>query len=253
MGTSTRTESEICSCDSSAENIDLGLICAKHFLPNKYTKWYLSIIDKAKQRTVKPTITERHHILPKGKYMFPEYSSLKLFPWNGVDLSLREHFICHRLLVKMTKGKAKLSCAYGLRRLSMIKSKFSSRQYEIAKIEYSTQRKMNSSTLKGRPGRKWTDEDRQKHSERMIKRMADPLIRETISRSKAGRPGPSHTDESKLKIGISNSKPSIAKSISKSGSNNPAFGKRWFNDGIVSKQFHPGTQPSTWNTGKVKQ
>lgn len=192
-------------------------------------------------------------MLPKGQYMFPEFASLKLHPWNGVDLSLREHFICHRLLVKMTQGKAKLSCSYGFRRLSMIKTKFSSHQYEIAKIEYSAQRKNIPSTLKGRPGRKWSQKERQKHSNRMTQLMTDPLIKEKCSRAKLGKPGPLHSNETKLKIGLSNSKPSEAKSFSKSGSKNPAFGKRWYNNSLVSKQFYPGTEPMLWKLGKVKK
>lgn len=67
------------------------------YLPNKYTKWYNSIISNAQSR---PTCgyTEQHHIIPKSLGGSNE-------PSNLVKLSAREHFICHWLLTKMVEGK----------------------------------------------------------------------------------------------------------------------------------------------------
>jgi len=89
------------------------------FLDNKYTKWYYQIIIKAQsENRVKLKRTdsdyiyyEKHHILPKCKSMFPEYSNLKEHPWNSVLLTPREHYICHMLLINMTTSKAKSSMA----------------------------------------------------------------------------------------------------------------------------------------------
>lgn len=67
------------------------------FLDNKYTKWYYAIIANA--RTNIPCgYTENHHIIPKclGGTDILE---------NLVNLTAREHFICHWLLTKMVENK----------------------------------------------------------------------------------------------------------------------------------------------------
>jgi hypothetical protein len=81
------------------------------FVNNKYTRWYYSIILNAQtqNRNKKDgNYYERHHILPEC--WFPQYK--KEF-WNLVLLTAKEHFICHRLLTKMTHGilQHKMFCA----------------------------------------------------------------------------------------------------------------------------------------------
>jgi len=74
------------------------------FLPNKYSKIYFELIYKRK--IIKPLnksedlYTEVHHIIPRclGGDNKSE---------NLVRLTYREHYICHRLLIKMTEGKSK--------------------------------------------------------------------------------------------------------------------------------------------------
>jgi hypothetical protein len=44
--------------------------------------------------------TEKHHICPQAKDLFPEYKSLKKHPWNCAILTPRQHFIAHHLLWK---------------------------------------------------------------------------------------------------------------------------------------------------------
>lgn len=227
------------------------MIGAKHFINNKYTEWYWAIIKNASVRQ-KPKRTEQHHVLPKGNYMFPEFASLKLYPWNRSYLTLREHFICHRLLVKMTTGKAKLSCAYGLKRLAGVQPKFSSKQYEIAKIAYSQQRRCTPSPLRGKPGRPWSDEARRSHSIVMKKRMSDPVTKHRCSIAKLGKGHP-HTLESRAKIGLAHRKPSPAKSASKLGVKNPAFGTRWYHSGMSARQFLTGHEPNGWILGRKRE
>jgi hypothetical protein len=77
----------------------------KQFFPkNKYTKWYFSIISRAKKSQRKKiqgkNYYEHHHILPK--IMCHKYENLRINPWNGVLLTPREHFIIHRLLYRFT-------------------------------------------------------------------------------------------------------------------------------------------------------
>jgi hypothetical protein len=80
------------------------------FLINKYTKTYYRIIERAKSRLKLEGYTEKHHIIPKCKpFCGPNTKD------NLVNLTLREHYICHLLLLKMVKnslGKAKMFCAF---------------------------------------------------------------------------------------------------------------------------------------------
>jgi hypothetical protein len=67
-----------------------------------YDLIYTSIIQNRKSNPV-TGYTENHHILPKC--LFPQFKNLKEHSWNSVNLSAREHFICHQLLVKIYSGK----------------------------------------------------------------------------------------------------------------------------------------------------
>lgn len=84
------------------------------FLDNKYTKWYLSIIDKAKFEVRKKNRVdyyESHHIIPKsmgGK--------------ETILLTAKEHYICHLLLCKMLTGSNKHKMINALIRMCFSKS-----------------------------------------------------------------------------------------------------------------------------------
>lgn len=64
------------------------------FKENKYTRWYFSIVEKAKIRVLDKEYSENHHIVPKCLGGENNKSNL-------VKLLAREHFICHLLLTKM--------------------------------------------------------------------------------------------------------------------------------------------------------
>ena len=80
------------------------------FLENKYTATYWKIISNAR---IKGPVgyKERHHVIPKSMGGSDD-------PENLVDLSLRQHFICHRLLTKMTTGKSKKSMTFAAWRMA---------------------------------------------------------------------------------------------------------------------------------------
>jgi hypothetical protein len=75
------------------------------FIDNKYTSTYFRIINRAIDRNwtkkFAPVYTESHHIIPKS---FDDGTNLKS---NLVRLTAREHFIVHKLLIKMCAGKNK--------------------------------------------------------------------------------------------------------------------------------------------------
>jgi hypothetical protein len=84
------------------------------YLQNKYTRVYFMIIDRAKSRTIS-SFTESHHILPKSLGGDNAQSNL-------VDLTPREHFICHKLLTKMVEGKNKSKMMYAYRALAIVRN-----------------------------------------------------------------------------------------------------------------------------------
>jgi hypothetical protein len=62
------------------------------------------IIERAKSR-VFLGYTEKHHIIPKSLGGSNEENNL-------VNLTAKEHYICHLLLIKMTEGKARTKMRY---------------------------------------------------------------------------------------------------------------------------------------------
>lgn len=80
------------------------------FIMNKYYKWYNKIIDKASSRT-SLIIKEKHHIIPRSLGGDNSKSNL-------VNLTPKEHYVCHLLLTKFTVGDAKRKMSYALHRLT---------------------------------------------------------------------------------------------------------------------------------------
>ena len=81
------------------------------FLDNRYTQIYYSIINRAKeQNRVKLDIHQTHHIIPKSIGGTDNASNL-------VNLTYKEHRVCHCLLIKMqtnTNNEIKMRHAYGI-------------------------------------------------------------------------------------------------------------------------------------------
>lgn len=71
------------------------------YLHNKYTTWYYSIIESARQRETLG-YCETHHIIPRCM----DGSNCQT---NLVRLTAREHFVCHLLLTNMVNNKLVLS------------------------------------------------------------------------------------------------------------------------------------------------
>ena len=216
------------------------------FLCNKYSRWYWAIIQNALMRN-KPEQSERHHILPKGRLMFPEYKSLKENPWNGVYLTLREHYLCHLLLTKMTIGEPRRSAIYGLMRFSSGIEKCNSHRYEKAKSLFRSARHGCPNPLKGQPGRKWSKEEKQKHSEKMKEVMNAAAVKTKCSIAKMGKPGHSPSESHRAAISFAQRNLSQIerkrKSDAKLGEKNGCFGKIWVTDGQNRKLVSPSAVP----------
>lgn len=114
------------------------------FINNKYTSVYYRLINRAKDRLlVENVYTEDHHIIPECFYKNRTRKGQPGWldgdpniPENFVALTAREHFICHRLLIKMVAGKAKYKMLEAFSYFSnntRRKIKFTSRHYAMLK------------------------------------------------------------------------------------------------------------------------
>ena len=131
---------------------------------NKYTKWYNNITNTAKSRVL-DCYTETHHIKPRSLGGNDDLE-------NIVELTAREHFICHWLLIKMTTGKNHHKMLNALRMMraenpnqQRYKTKITARVYESIKTEYA---KLQSKKLQGKGngfyGKTHTEEARKRIS-----------------------------------------------------------------------------------------
>jgi len=103
---------------------------------NKYKQWYANITERAKNRHL-DSYTESHHIVPRSLGGSDEADNL-------VNLTAREHFVCHWLLVKMTTGQEHHKMLNALRMMraenpnqQRYTTKITARVYELIKTEYS--------------------------------------------------------------------------------------------------------------------
>lgn len=110
------------------------------YLPNKYTKCYNRIIANAISRQHISGYTEKHHIIPKSLGGSNRKDNL-------AKLTAREHFICHRLLVKMVEGDLKIKMIRAVWRMTVKGADFQdrykpcSRTYESIRLLFGSLRK----------------------------------------------------------------------------------------------------------------
>lgn len=164
---------------------------------DKYNRWYNQIVDRARSR-ITEEYTERHHVKPRSLGGTDTADNL-------VNLTAREHFICHWLLTKMTTGKDRAKMIYalnGMKRSNKFaqryETKITARVYESLKKEFSV---VHSATMKGRDpwnrGIPITEEQREKNRQaaKGKKRSA-----ESIAKAVAKQTGQKRTQETKDRI-----------------------------------------------------
>ena len=168
-------------------------------ITNKYSKLYYKITANAKQRIVEG-YTELHHIIPQSMGGNNEKENL-------VELTAREHFICHWLLVKMTEGDDRSKMLYALKGMKAenkfqqrYQTKITARVYETYRIEHAEN---HSKTMKGRPasnkGRPMPEEQKQLLREKAKANHANGKVYSKESQEKrvAKILGQKRTDETK--------------------------------------------------------
>jgi hypothetical protein len=168
------------------------------FLPNKYHRWYLSIVAKAQAEGRKKCGDgkyDKHHIIPVSMGGTNDKSNLVL-------LTSKEHFLCHLLLFKCTEGKAKMSMACAWHRMATIK-RYCSRQY----VEIGVRHKISLNGVN--KGAYQSPEKRAKISA-SLKGRSNPTVSEKLKGRKLseehkanvilGRKGYTHSMETKEKL-----------------------------------------------------
>jgi len=164
---------------------------------NKYNIWYTNITENARTRDLNG-YTERHHIIPVSLGGGDNAENL-------VDLTAREHFICHWLLTKIYTGESRAKMVYALNGMKRngqytqrYETKITSRVYENLKKEFSI---VHSATMKGRPahnkGVPATEEQKEKNRKSAL---GKKMSTESIAKGVAKRKGQKRTEEQKENI-----------------------------------------------------
>lgn len=214
---------------------------------SKYAMWYYNIIDRAIARAItkKDAIAllgtvERHHILPKSFKLGGDKDTA-----NMVFLTPREHFIVHKLLMKMFEDPVLTrKMRYGFVCFSMNKTgnriiravDYSKAREEMAELNR-MKRPWNSGRESPFKGKTHTPEIRAQISEKRkgqkTSRVYAPLSDETkrkLSESKKGRPGRKHTpEENKFH----------SEKAYTNGFHKIVAGTIWVNNGIINKRIKP--------------
>ena len=124
------------------------------FIDNKYTSWYYNIINQAKLRSPNE-YTENHHIIPDC--FFKNRSRNGPSGWlngnsespdNKVELTTKEHYICHLLLTKMITGKPKYQMLQAATAFVKWASKNHQRDIKINSRIYDQLKRARSKALK---------------------------------------------------------------------------------------------------------
>jgi hypothetical protein len=180
------------------------ILCINNImLTNKYSKIYFSITSNAKQR-ITEGYTELHHIIPQSMGGSNDKENL-------VELTAREHFICHWLLVKMTEGDDRSKMLYALKGMKAenkhqqrYHTKITARVYETYRIEHSIN---HSKVMKAKNLVPWnkggaeiTDEHRENLQNPARNRKIDPVKQAEGQQKRIAKvTGRKDSDEAKLK------------------------------------------------------
>lgn len=152
------------------------------FINNKYTRWYYSLCERGRTRTINE-YTESHHIIPESFFSERTRPGPKGWlpgnpndPSNLTDLTDREHELAHYLLTKMCRDNKrayfKVLKAYEMRSLvnknQVGKRHFSSRRLagiraERARIQSEMTRGENNPNW----GKTWSDEQKQAQADKV--------------------------------------------------------------------------------------
>lgn len=162
------------------------------YLQNKYTRWYYQIIDRARTRSTQGYV-ERHHIIPRS-LGGPDTRD------NLVDLTAREHYICHLLLTHMTQGRSRNSMLYAVKNMRHFKHQGHQRDFPVNSYLYESMR-IQHQAMVSRRSRELYSPGGPKHAEITARNRAkanDPAISAKISQALTG-----HTKSAEHRLKLS--------------------------------------------------
>jgi hypothetical protein len=182
---------------------------------NKYKQWYTNITGRAKNRHL-DSYTESHHIVPRSLGGGDEADNL-------VNLTAREHFVCHWLLVKMTTGQDHHKMLNALRMMraenpsqQRYKTKITARVYAKIKEEYAElQSKRFTGKGNGFYGKSHTPEAKERIRQKNLGNKLTPEQHAKLVKNCTGKKKPPITEEHRAKL-----------SAAKQGKNNNMYGKK---------------------------
>ena len=210
--------------------------------------------------------TEKHHICPKAKDMFPEYSSFSNYPWNCAVLTARQHFIAHMMLWKVYQNESMIR-AFGI--MSNYNEIKSSKIYESIKVAYSViVSEQMSGTVSVKHDNKVFRVSKKEFDEN--KELSGHTKGKTFALDRSGNGHYVSSDDVRFKTGelrgnnagtitITNGKTNkrikpeetIPEGWYRGMTKNSPKKSVWINDGKTSKMFKGEHIPEGWTRGRV--
>ena len=179
------------------------------FIDNKYKTWYYAIIQKAKTRLEIDGYFEKHHIVPKCLGGTDDLVNL-------VKLTSREHYVCHRLLVKMVAGQAKYKMDSAVFMMALQSRNHKGERLTVSSRQYTKLKELHSDSvsarLKGRKLAPFSEEHKRNISKAHTGKTATPEVLAILKKgrecpiSKAKRistmTGKTRSDEAKINMSL---------------------------------------------------
>jgi hypothetical protein len=146
------------STNTYIENILISKPHNKHYL-NRYLKF----IKKFSNQIAIKGETEVHHIYPKSSDLFPEYKSFKINPWNKINLTYRQHFIAHYMLLKTYPSSKQIYAFWAMCNKQSPTDNIRNRDYKVtSRIFESTKKLVSKKVSENNKNRKNPTKSKQK-------------------------------------------------------------------------------------------
>lgn len=159
-----------------------------------YEKIYNHIINRAKNRILE-CYTEKHHIIPRCMGGSDEKENL-------VNLTAREHFICHKLLTQIYPNNNKLK--FALWAMCNMKSKRQSRYVPSSRVYESIKIEVIKLISEKKKGVKLSEEHKRKTSETLKGKKRPQEVVDKMVKTRKENGGWNHSEETKNKIRSNN-------------------------------------------------